>query len=88
MLFLQFIVLPHNYLLRNCYLQHSSPDEEQKLLKITETSPDKNPSRTSLCSFHLLPSAKLAMFKDREKDLYTTVLRGKDFNTIDKIYIT
>jgi hypothetical protein len=22
MLFLQFIVLPHNYLLRNCYLQH------------------------------------------------------------------
>jgi hypothetical protein len=23
MLFLQFIVLPHNYLLRNCYLQQS-----------------------------------------------------------------
>jgi hypothetical protein len=22
MLFFQFIVLPHNYLLRNCYLQH------------------------------------------------------------------
>jgi hypothetical protein len=25
MLFLQFIVLPHNYLLRNCYLQHKTP---------------------------------------------------------------
>jgi hypothetical protein len=26
MLFLQFIVLPHNYLLRNCYLQQCPPD--------------------------------------------------------------
>jgi hypothetical protein len=28
------------------------------------------------------------LIKRWEKDLYTTVSRGKDFNTIDKIYIT
>jgi hypothetical protein len=30
-----------------------------------ETSPDKNPSRTSFCSFYLDSSAKLAIFKDK-----------------------
>jgi hypothetical protein len=30
-----------------------------------ETSPNKNPSRTFFCLFHLVSSAKLAIFKDK-----------------------
>jgi hypothetical protein len=36
------------------------------IFQARETSLDKNPSRTSLCSFYLLPSAKLAIFKDKQ----------------------
>jgi hypothetical protein len=36
MLFLQFIVLPHNYLLRNCYLQQLLNKETRKELLFTD----------------------------------------------------
>jgi hypothetical protein len=47
MLFLQFIVLPHNYLLRNCYLQQFSTALRYPMLPL-DLYPDQGLAQTPM----------------------------------------